>query len=436
MAVAQAEQQVPLPVLLEQLENVTAAIKRHEYDPDDKLTSCFPKIMNILSTELACLREEIKQAERGQVAKKLPAISNAVADGKATIWTALPFQVYPQAVSNAASGATRWKEKQMSESRFSVSYDFRKGSGSTLISMLSPADELNAQNARTSIWNLLRGMSDLDADVYLAFLAQLVKTRHNRDKDGWTWITAPQILDYRGIRPRTEKTEHGKEYRAGHRHEDIAPIEVCVYRMWVTRITVDQAIFEEPVPGRGKRKATKRVRYTRESPLFQFGERLTKQELWPSQEGMIAPKMEIAWQIKESAWMEPFIAGTNEMTGDLLQSCLHYDYYHEVWEKRMSQYLMFHLTMNRHSTSITRQIGAIIEELSLNQEMDERYPGRAKDRFEKALNRVKSDGHIGQWRYKEEVKLPARKWLPTWLANGVVFTRPAIVDALPGQQCQ
>ena len=368
----------------------------------------------------------VSQTQPGLV-KKLPIIGDAFATGEATIWTALPFQAYPQAASNAASGATRWMEEQMGEHAFRASYTVRKPSGTTTISLISPTDELNAQAARESIWRQVRGMGDLDGDVYLAFIAQLAKSRNTREKDGWTWIAASHILDYRGIRPRIDRTESGKEYRAGHRQEDLEDIWRCVRRMYNARITVDQAIFEEPQPGRSKRKGTKTVRYTRESPLFQWGQVLTRQELWPYQEGMVAPKMEVAWQVKESAWMEPFIQGTNQMTGEMLQSCLHYDIYHEIWEKRLSRYVMFHLTMNRHSSSITRQIGALIEELSLG--VDERHPIRTKDRFEKALERLRQDGHVSRWRYKEEVNLQARGWLGTWLTQEIILERPVIVDA-------
>lgn len=404
----------------------------------DVLTRLTPKeaqqFKDLFIKTLMEMRRIYDEARPDEQGRKLPPIGDAFTNGRVTVWSALPFQAYPQAAINAASGATKWLEEQMSEHVYRLSYAFQKESGTTTISLLSPEEERTAQTAREHIWQQVRKMGDLDGDVYLAVIAQLVNSASLRDEKGWTWISATRILDYRGIQPRKERTESGKEYRAGHRQEDIEDIWLCIQRMRNARVTVDQVIFEEPLLGKGKRKATKKVRYARESPLFQFGQVLTKQELWGKAEGMAAPTMEVAWQVQESAWMEPFIQGTNRMTGELLQSCLHYDPHKEKWEKRISQYLMFHLTMNRRSPTITRRIGTLIKELSLEQEIDERNPVRTKDRFEKALDRLRKDAHISQWRYKEDVSLPARKWLPTWLDQDVVFTRPVVINALPSQQ--
>jgi hypothetical protein len=269
----------------------------------------------------------------------------------------------------------------------------------------------------------VRKLGDLDGDIYLSFIAQL--RNGNRDENGWTWINSAQLLDYRGIVPRTEKTESGKVYRAGHRHEDLEEIAGCVERMRNTRITVDQAIYEEPTSPRSKKKGpSKKTRFTRESPLFQFGDVIRKEDLW--EEAKATLPLEIAWQVKESAWMEPFIHGTNAAIGTLLQSCLEYDPYHEIWEKRLSRYLLFHLRTNRHSTSITRKIETLLDDLSLI--IDERNPMRTKDRFEKALNRLKTDGHIAIWQYQEEVQLPARKWLETWRGQHIIFTAPIVIE--------
>jgi hypothetical protein len=359
--------------------------------------------------------------------RDLPTISDAFIDNRASIWTALPFQAFPEAMSNAASGALRWKGEQTGENSYRVTYRKETKLGITSIH-LDATKEKNAAIAQERVWQMVKEMSDLDGDVYIAFIAQLVNSRHTRNKDGYTWITATNILNYRGIKPKTERTVSGKVYSAGHRYEDLEKIADAVWRMKNIRVTVDQTIYEEPSPSskRGKGKP-KTYRYKRESPLLVFIDSITRQELWTYADGG-HPTMEIAWQIKESPWMELFIAGTNRMEGTILQMCLEYDPHNEKWEKRISKYLMVHLLMNKHSSSITRNIGAILEELSLSEEINTRDPMRTKDRFEKALNRLKADGHISGWRYKEKRELPARKWLGTWLAEDIVFTAPIIVD--------
>jgi hypothetical protein len=361
--------------------------------------------------------------------RNLPATIDAFSSpekNSTSIWSALPIHAFTHAMSNAASGATRWVEEQIGESRFRASYKQKTGvkdsGSSTTIHVYSPADEQDVQKARDRVWEQIRRSSDLDGDVYLSMIVQLRNSAHSRDQNGFTWLVGSQVLDYRGITPRTEKTESGKVYSAGHRSEDIEDIAACIQRMRNTRITVDQVIYEttESASGRKRKKTT---RFKRESPLFLFGEVITKEELWSDTPGMNAT--EVAWQIKESAWMEPFIQGPNAYEVMLLQSSLKYDPHNHKWEKRLSRYLMIHLQMNRHSTHIKRNIGALLKELSL----ESTKPHRTKDRFEKALNALKKDGHISRWHYADTVKLPAKNWLPTWLEQDILLYAPRTIEA-------
>lgn len=367
----------------------------------------------------------------------MPSTHNAFMNGKTTIWSSVPFQAYNEAISNAASGATRWIEEQMGERSFRVSYLYKKQSGTTTIHLLSSPDEKNTEFAREKLWQEVRRHGEIHSDMYLVIIAQLQSSKHSRDKDGWTWITASRALDYRGLEPRTERTESGKKYTGGHRLEDIKDVAACFRDIRNTRITVDQVIYEEPEPGQGKRKGkSKTTRFNRESPLFQFGDVITKQQLWSDENGTDSPTTEVAWQIKESPWMQPFIQGTNRMVGTLLQETLKFDPKNHKWEKRLSKYLMFHLLMNQRRASISRNIAALLTELTLD--VNERYQQRTRDRFEKALNTLKTVGYFKQWRYgiSQDKKivpistndlnrlLDNQKWLHTWLTFYIIFDAP------------
>ncbi len=68
----------------------------------------------------------------------------------------------------------------------------------------------------------------------------------------------------------------------------------------------------------------------------------------------------------------------------------------------------------RGGTTITREIGTLIEELSLP--INYRDPEKTRQRLEKALKYSVGDGIISSWNYHaENPKLPSRKWLSTWL---------------------
>lgn len=54
-------------------------------------------------------------------------------------------------------------------------------------------------------------------------------------------------------------------------------------------------------------------------------------------------------------------------------------------------------------------------------EIDSRFPQRTKDRFEKAMNRLKEDGVIDDWHYKGELNLPSKRWQEQWLQSMIAI---------------
>jgi len=97
-----------------------------------------------------------------------------------------------------------------------------------------------------------------------------------------------------------------------------------------------------------------------------------------------------------------------------------------MWEKRLGRYFTFHMRMDpRGGTTITREIGMLIEELSLP--INHRDPEKTRQRMEKALKYLVSDGIISAWNYHaENPKLPSRKWLETWLRCKIQVSAQAV----------
>lgn len=265
-----------------------------------------------------------------------------------------------------------------------------------------------------SLWQQVREYSDLDGDVFLAMLAQTMIAAP--DDEGCVWITGGAILDYRGIAPIVKREGNDATRRAGHRTEDLIEIARCIGRQ-TSQWVVIRSMLEDS-DAKGKSKARRRRMWTHESRLTQVAEVIRQHELdiEPAEEGAPrVPSYPIAWRFKMGTWIKPFLEGPNRKVAYLCQQALKYDPMREQWEKRLARYLVFHLRINAAGggASIKRNVGKLIDELALP--VDERHPERTRQRFERALERLQTDGQIDTWEYdSENATLPARKWLETW----------------------
>ncbi len=348
--------------------------------------------------------------------RTLPAVP-VVIDKGALIASALPVQAVIAAYSNAHSGAEQWSTRKQLPT-----YVYSREDGTTHIQM-RPGDPETALDTPTiqSLWEQVRHLSDIDGDVLLTMIAQAIAAPH--DEKGGTWITSKAILDYRGIKPITKK-ENGRVRRAGHRQEDLAEVASCISRMSNTWITVEQWIEGDINQEQQKKRSKKQKKYlyTRDSRLIVITDTIQQQELQRESGSRTSrqveserPSLSVAWRYQPGSWLDPFLQGANRQVAWLLQQVLGYDPYHQMWEKRLGRYFTFHMRMDpRGGTTITREIGTLIEELSLP--VNSRDPEKTRQRLEKALKYLVSDGIISSWKYHaENPKLPSRKWLETWL---------------------
>lgn len=273
-------------------------------------------------------------------------------------------------------------------------------------------NEVFDDKTTASLWRQVKQFSDEDADVVLALFAHLIRPSEN---DGTTWFLASQFLDYRGLTPKMQSdTPGGRKRRAGHRQEDIKAVGESIGRIENIWITLSQWI-DETSSGKKKRKQTE---YTHKGRLLMVEEAITQREL-PEGDKDGNPGMEIAWRIRPGSWLRTFLENPNRQVAILCQKSLQYDPYREQWEKRLSRYFMFHGHMSTRGGGgvFNRFIGKTLQELSL--EVNERVPQRARDRFEKAMNRLVADKIIQEWHYVEDIALPTKGWLPTWLEQKI-----------------
>jgi hypothetical protein len=348
---------------------------------------------------------------------------------------ALPVQAALAAYSNAQSGAEQWREDLQQFPTFT----YIKGEGTTHV-QVRPYDRsaILDESTLTALWHQVSQLSDLDGDVLLAMLAQVIATPP--DEKGCHWIKGTQILDYRGIKPKTHTEKGGQKRRAGHRQEDLVDIARCIGHMSNTYITVRQWIGNDEINSGKKRKNARKRLFTQESRLVNITDTIYQYELQFVNGAANRPEREpvaIAWRYQLGSWIDPFLKGYDRQIAWLLQQVLSYDPYHETWEKRLARYFTFHMriTTMGGGISIVRQVGSLINELSLP--VDYRNPEKTKKRFEKALKRLVDDGQIDEWNYMEDLSLlPPRKWLETWLTYELrVYTAPINIR-LPEQERQ
>lgn len=352
-----------------------------------------------MAQQLADLYWQMEQeAERRATRRAPPDIHNIFdGDGMTQVAAMMPVQTILDGYSAAAKG---WER----DTQGIPTYRQTTNEHDTAIQVRGedPAELLDDTRIR-QLWRQVGELSDLDGDVFLAMLAQEMASMHGPDG---VWISAPQILDYRGVQPIMKRDEHGGSRRAGHRQEDLMEVAHCIGRQASQWVHINSMITEDVT---GKRR---KVRRSRVSKLTQIMEVVYQQELLSeSDQGGILP---IAWRYRIGTWLEPFLSGPNRKIAWLCQQTLGYDPYHETWEKRLARYFMFHLRINAKSgATISRRIGTLLENLSLS--IDERNPERTRRRFEQALDRLVSDGVIDGWDYaKDNPTLPARKWIETW----------------------
>lgn len=333
----------------------------------------------------------------------------------------LPVQAALAAYSNAQSGGGQWKENPQQLPTFT--YIKEEGTTHVQVRPIGPLTTLDDQTV-SALWHQVRQLSDLDGDVLLALIAQAIATPP--DEKGNVWIKGTQILDYRGIKPKTHREQGGHKRRAGHRQEDQQDIADCIGHMVNTWLEVRQWIGETEAPGGKQQKKRGKRLLTQESRLINVTDTIYQYELrMPGESGMARidnrqPPLALAWRYQLGSWIDPFLQNPNRQVAWLLQQVLSYDPYHETWEKRLARYFTFHLRMNAvgGGTTIVRQVGALIRELSLP--VDYRNPEKTKQRLEKAMKRLVEDGQIDDWTYLEDLALlPSRKWIDIWLTYNV-----------------
>jgi len=335
--------------------------------------------------------------------RAIPTTPNVFSSGQALVSSTLTVQSVIAAQWDAASGAEGWERPEGHAPFFR---HITSSGNSTIVEYAYDRNAIFDDKTSESFWKQVQSFNDRDVDVTMGLLAHLTI---NPDD---IWFFASNMLDYRDVKPIMKKdTLSGRERRAGHRQEDIMDIAQSVERISNIWVTLDQHIEEKQDDTSKRKKKRKRVQHTLTSRFILIKEVYYQREL---DTGTSSPSLAIGWRVQAGTWLQTFLESPNRHIAYLCQQALKYDPFRERWEKRLAYYFMFHIRMNAAGGGIfNREIGKLLNELSLD--IDTRFPQRTRDHFEKAMNRLKKDMQIDDWQYVQDGKLPAKKWLETWL---------------------
>lgn len=367
--------------------------------------SAFGKLEQSMQTLAEVSRKiaEAAEAEAEAATAPPPAKLNAFAGKKEVrIPSAWPFLTLVESTYNAGGDGQDWEHFPGQPPTYRRE---TKQMQTTVQLGRTSENQVFTESAISDLWSKLQTFKEEDVDLLLAILAQCIAFP---DPAG-TWLWAEQFLgEYRGVQPRMQVDEPGQMIKrsAGYRVEDLLEVERGISRLENLWIKIEE--FTPP-----SRKGKKR------RPYIHSGRVLSVMETWHQQSLDGTPGKPHAWRIKPGAWLEKYVTERHEVVF-LAKKLFEYDPYREVWEKRLGRYFMFHLRINaKHGNSmIVRRVGLLLNDLSLPID-DKKNPQRTRDRFEKAMNRLRDDGQINDWQYKDreqvESALPAKKWLDQWL---------------------
>ena len=350
--------------------------------------------------------------------KRPRVVPNYDEKGMAPIVASLPMQAVINSVNNASSGADRWVFDEQSL-KAPVFIDRKKDSTIKIeYNHLEQGLIVQDQHTAAQLWREVKSFDDETNDIILDIFSHLSRN----GQDGRAWFFASEFLDHRSLAPIT-KEENGKRRRAGHRKEDMLPIDATIRKLENIWLIINQIIeAQDETPGGKKRRS--RRKWTHTGRLLAVTQKWYQSEL-TGEEGLEieSQRYPIGWYIHAGEWLQTFLEQPNYQVTKLCNTLLRYDPYRKRHEKRIGRYLMFHghMQCKGNGGKLTRKISTILEEVSLMPPLDTHNKVRIRERFEQALNQLEEDHLIDHWKYDEELGDHRTNWLPNWLDTHITF---------------
>lgn len=125
----------------------------------------------------------------------------------------------------------------------------------------------------------------------------------------------------------------------------------------------------------------------------------------------------------------PFLTGSHRQLALLHLHALKYHSYRQRFEKQLTRYLSWRWRTQASQGTYFQpnKVQTLLD--ALGEQLYERTPSRTKERFEKALDQLQSDGIIADWHYTnwDESLATGKHWGRYWLSTSVVIEPPRVI---------
>lgn len=252
---------------------------------------------------------------------------------------------------------------------------------------ISKLDEQKLEQMKKQISISITKLNDLTADVM--DVLNYIWLERASDPSKSVFIHADDILSYRGLARKknhyvfSEKNEYG--YRIDQREEIKNQIQL-LDSTWIKYVE-----FISPKTGKGKFTTlageTKAIQIS-----SRFGEVNEKGDLDP-----------FLWQIRPSNVFLPFLIGDKKQTYFLTQKVLEYNPRTQALEKRLARYFHWQWPIKNRFNNFEQPYKVKTLFNAANYEIDKRFLKKNKERLVKALNTLKEDRLISDWKFADDV---------------------------------
>ena len=259
------------------------------------------------------------------------------------------------------------------------------------------------------MWQQREELSDLDADALDALSAIWLAQARSVNDDAIADVD--ELLAMRGLQPK----KSGQGRRGGYRPEQRAQMLQAlshIQNIWLDMAEVD--VYEDT--GKGKKRRTKQAIQSRPFVITDRMGQIRLDGYMDVQKFIFRPGKVFA----------RFLMREGRQTALLSAKALHFDPYRQKWEKRLTRYLSWQWRTQAYNGQYMRpyRVATLLEQVG--EAIDKNAPSRTRERFEKALDTLQSEGVIGAWQYDrwDEDAADKRGWAKRWEQATVLIEPP------------